>query len=521
MRAAVYARVSTEKQAEKYSLPTQKKLCVELCEKNNWEVVEVLVDDGYSGSLFEERPAFSRLLTLAQQRKIDVIVVTDIDRLARPDNLVDMGRLQQVLITGHVKLATLGGRVSDLTNSSDWFFSSLESLMAGWERKKIKERVRRVVRERKQQGFFWGVVEPSGYRWEGKKLVLRERREVRFGKHKGRKYTILSADEVREIFDLYLSGHSVKAIADRLNVRDSAVGPILDRAMFYAGWILEDYRDKHRHSRREDRMRRPLARGSHPPIISEFEAKRVLELRNEVHRHYKTTRERFPTYGLMRCGICGAPLNIQLTVKPSGRRYYYYVCANRKFARTKNIKPCPLKWRRVDEVEAQVWAAFERIVTRPEVVFSLMKKSRLYSDELRKKLIGLEKDIADLSQRKQRLWDLFEFANTQDEVSNLRLRLERVELELAVKKQKKAEVEADLAMQDSIPKRSREITEILRMLGDIVSEANEEERRTLLRRVFSEVVLEGDGTLSYRVQLPVLKEEAGLVSLSKQGIIFR
>lgn len=516
MRAAVYARVSTEKQAEKYSLPTQKKLCVELCQKNEWEVVEVLVDDGYSGSLFEERPAFSRLLSLAQRRKIDVIVVTDVDRLARPDNLVDMGRLQQVLITSHVKLATLGGRISDLSNSSDWFFSSLESLMAGWERKKIKERVKRVVKEKKRQGFFWGVVEPSGYRWEGKNLVLRETREVRFGKHKGRKYTIFSADEIREIFDLYLAGHSVKTIAKRLNTTDSVVGPILDRAMFYAGWILEDYKDKHRHSRRADRMRKPLAKGLHPPIISEFEAKRVLKLRNEVHRYYKTTREKFPTYGLIKCGICGAPLNIQLAVKPSGRKYYYYICANRKFARLKDIKPCPLKWKRVDEIETQVWAMFERIITTPEVVFSLMKESRSHSDELREKLLRLEKDILDLSQRKRRLWDLFEFANTKEEVSNLKSRLERVELELAVKRQRKTEVEADLAMQESIPERSREITEVLRMLGDIVSEANEEERRELLRKVFSEVVLEEDGTLSYKVQVPVFKQESECASLTKQ-----
>ncbi|CAD7776596.1 hypothetical protein DMNBHIDG_01324 [Candidatus Methanoperedenaceae archaeon GB37] len=98
----------------------------------------------------------------------------------------------------------------------------------------------------------------------------------------------------------------------------------------------------------------------------------------------------------------------------------------------------------------------------------------------------------------------------------MKSRLERVELELAVKRQRKTEVEADLAMQESIPERSREITEVLRMLGDIVSEANEEERRELLRKVFSEVVLEEDGTLSYKVQVPVFKQESGCASLTKQ-----
>ncbi len=55
MRAALYARVSTDKQAEKYGIPSQIEALRRRCLERGWSIVPdtdrgAFVDDGFSGS---------------------------------------------------------------------------------------------------------------------------------------------------------------------------------------------------------------------------------------------------------------------------------------------------------------------------------------------------------------------------------------------------------------------------------------------------------------------------------------
>ncbi len=66
MRAALYARVSTDKQAEKYGIPSQIEALRRRCLERGWNIVpdtdrEAFVDDGFSGSELN-RPALNRLI---------------------------------------------------------------------------------------------------------------------------------------------------------------------------------------------------------------------------------------------------------------------------------------------------------------------------------------------------------------------------------------------------------------------------------------------------------------------------
>ena len=68
-RAVLYLRVSTDMQAEKFSLPAQEKLTKELATKHGWEIVKTYRDEGFSGSWIEKRPQFSMLLKDAALKK--------------------------------------------------------------------------------------------------------------------------------------------------------------------------------------------------------------------------------------------------------------------------------------------------------------------------------------------------------------------------------------------------------------------------------------------------------------------
>jgi|GEM_PF-1815638 len=498
MRAIIYRRVSDEKQTEKYSLPAQLKLCRELCHRNGWQVVKELADEGYSGALFEERPGFSELFQFAGQKRIDVIVVTDLDRLARPDNLVDLGRIQKILIENNVKLATISGRISDLSNSSDWFFSSLESLMAGWERKKIKERVKRGVKEKKLQGYFWGTTEPSGYIKEKGMLISNPVRMEKIGKG-GHRYTILSSNETKEIFNLYLTGEAVISISRKMNVSDNTISGILDRAMFYAGYIL-DMRD-------EGRI---LAKGLHEPIIPETQARNALELRSEKHKIHQKSRERYPALGLIKCAVCNASINLKMSVKRE-KRYYHYICGNRRFAIIRRIKHCTLPTFRVSDVEAKIWNTTEKIVTSPENVFKMLSNSNLFLQHCYDRLLNIESELSSLTQRKKRLMELYEFINTNEEIKEHRIKIEKLESQMLAKQNELATIQNDIKMQESAPRKHGEIIKTLEIFQEIITEAEESEKRQILRSLFKTILLHPNGEISYKLQIPMISPETPVI----------
>ena len=98
MRAAVYARVSTEDQAreEKVSLETQVGDIEAYCKGKGYEVVKPYYIDIQSGSdSMKERPQFEKMLDDAKRRLFDVIVSWTPDRLFR--NMWPAARLKRTV----------------------------------------------------------------------------------------------------------------------------------------------------------------------------------------------------------------------------------------------------------------------------------------------------------------------------------------------------------------------------------------------------------------------------------------
>ncbi|MDP2954078.1 MAG: recombinase family protein, partial [Chloroflexota bacterium] len=103
-RAALYVRVSTEKQTERYGIASQADALVRRAQDNGLVVVpegHPLVDDGYSGESLD-RPAMNRLRELVRQRLVDVVLAYDPDRLSR--RLSDLLLLADELEAHGVKL---------------------------------------------------------------------------------------------------------------------------------------------------------------------------------------------------------------------------------------------------------------------------------------------------------------------------------------------------------------------------------------------------------------------------------
>lgn len=83
-RVAIYARVSTEEQAENgYSIDAQLDTLRKYCELYGGEIVSEYVDRGVSGKSIQGRYELQRLLKDAEEAKFDEVIVWKFNRMAR------------------------------------------------------------------------------------------------------------------------------------------------------------------------------------------------------------------------------------------------------------------------------------------------------------------------------------------------------------------------------------------------------------------------------------------------------
>ena len=82
MRAAIYARFSTELQNDK-SIDDQEALCRAYAAREGHEVVQVYSDAAKSGGSIQGRPGVQQLMRDAGQDRFQVIIVEALDRLSR------------------------------------------------------------------------------------------------------------------------------------------------------------------------------------------------------------------------------------------------------------------------------------------------------------------------------------------------------------------------------------------------------------------------------------------------------
>ena len=162
MRVAVYARVSTTRQAQAQTIEQQLDRLRAAVAGRGWELGEkhVYRDDGYSGARLG-RPGLDRLRDHAALADLDLVLVTAPDRLAR-------NYVHQVLLID--ELAGRGCQVEFLdrpmsSDPHDQLLLQIRGAVAEYERTLIAERMRRGRQAKLRAGTLlpW-TTPPFGYR---------------------------------------------------------------------------------------------------------------------------------------------------------------------------------------------------------------------------------------------------------------------------------------------------------------------------------------------------------------------
>ena len=170
MRVALYARVSTTRQAQAQGIEQQLDRLRAAAAERGWELDDqhVYRDDGYSGARIG-RPGLDRLRDHAALAELDLVLVTAPDRLAR--NYVHQVLLIEELAGHGCQVEFLDRPMS--ADPHDQLLLQIRGAVAEYERTLIAERMRRAGRRscgrarccrgpRLRSGTGWTLSGPAG-----------------------------------------------------------------------------------------------------------------------------------------------------------------------------------------------------------------------------------------------------------------------------------------------------------------------------------------------------------------------
>ncbi len=363
MNVAIYARVSTDAQAEQgYSLGAQITDCTAKAKELGGTIIKEYVDDGYSGA-YLERPALELLREALRAKMFQAVVCYDVDRLSR--NLS-----HQLLVTEEIEKsgASLVFVKSDYQSTPEGrMFYAIKGAFAGYEREKIKERTARGKLAMMKQGKVVADSHVYGYDFD----------------KENRCYVVnpLEARNINKIFELYTDGYGgITAILRWMNEHMDEYPPpngtnwalasihnILRRDMYTGKWYAHKIHHTKTGAKKEKKTVRPKSEWvemSCPRIVSDevfLEAQRILKRNNTFD--FKREKRSHLGAGLLYCLQCGHRLYVQTGY--GGKSYY--MC-KRKDSKVGETKGCGARQMQCDTVDEAIWEMLREICQSPDTL---------------------------------------------------------------------------------------------------------------------------------------------------------
>jgi len=508
MRVALYARVSTDKQAEKYGIPSQIEALRKRCLERGWTLVidgdkDAFIDDGYSGSELD-RPALNRLRQAVREGRVDMILVYDPDRLSR--KLYHQMILAEEFEKQGIKLEFITQEMG--TSAEDKMFFNMRGLVAEYEREKIRERTIRGSREKARQGkVVNGGGIPFGFRYNKEKATLEEDHE--------------KGQTIRLVFYTFANESlSLQGLAERLNRlhiptprggdrwRASTLGIML-RNEVYIGRMHQ-----FRQYRVEPRLRRQpssrIKKTSHVLrpreewITVEVTSLVPNELFEDVQRKLKTnaqlskrnTKREYLLSGLLYCSRCGGRMG--------GHAIHcvpYYRCYRKDnpdrvpFNIDGSPQPCSCPEVKAETIEPTVWDTLCQLIRDPDFLIEELNKRNVDNSRtkeiLERELLLCRTRLKAIPDEKRRLVEGYRKGLYADFM--MREDMELIQKEQGELEKRRAELERQLAQRqltESQEKRIRSFAEKICTGLDTLDFAG---RQELTRLLVEKVLFDGQG----------------------------
>ena len=196
VRAAIYLRISLDREMDGLAIERQREDCWKIARDRGWTVVEEYVDQSKSATNKQKRrEAYDRMCEDYVRGRFDAIICWDLDRLTRqPRQLEDWIDAAE---DHGLRLVTANGE-ADLDTDAGRLFARVKAAVARSEVERKGKRQHRAHQQRAEMGKPPTGVRPMGY--DGKGEIIED-----------------EANVVKLIYKSFLIGASLKAIAAALS----------------------------------------------------------------------------------------------------------------------------------------------------------------------------------------------------------------------------------------------------------------------------------------------------------------
>ena len=379
LQVALYARVSSEQQAQAQTIASQLAALHERIKADGAVLIQAhsYIDNGYSGSTLI-RPALERLRDAVAAAELDRVYVHSPDRLARKYAYQVM--LLEEFARSGVEVVFLNRELGQ--SPEDALLLQVQGMIAEYERAKMLERSRRGKRHKAKQGsvnVLGGA--PYGYRYLSK---AEAGGEARYEVHDD------EAQVVRQIFDGIgrerLSIGAVKRRLEQAGIPSPKGKPYWDRSTIWGLLKNPAYKGEAAFGKTQTgplrpRLREQKSRALQPrraystydkppedwlfiPVPAIVSEALFTSVQSQLEENKKRSRQgqrgaKYLLQGLLVCACCGYAYYGK-AISPSARkgkprRYAYYRCIGSDAYRFGGKRICANTQQRTDRLEQAVW----------------------------------------------------------------------------------------------------------------------------------------------------------------------
>ncbi len=519
MRAAIYARVSTERQQQQQTIDSQLAALEAWVQQHGHDIAphHIFTDEGYSGSRLD-RPGLDALRDAAHDGKFDLVIVLCPDRLARK-------YAYQVILLEELRRAScevvfLQHPISEDPN--DQLLLQIQGAIAEYERAVLGERFRRGKLQKARAGYYLAGKAPYGYRYIPKRdeapgyLVVNE----------------AEAEVVRLVYGWLIKEQmTVRQILKRLNFGDyyprsgrrpwsnSVVHHILSDPVYAGTAYANRYRPvppkkpRGRGPRTTENSCRQLKPKEEwiaipvPPIITSetFDLAAAQLARNSALSYRHNTKYTYLLRCLLTCQTCG--LSMFGITRPASAKQpvrAYYNCRGKDCVMSARPRACPRRPVKAAEIEGAVWEHITHLLANPEHLLTQFREFAQIATEGQSQQQAaaqkLEASLRRVVREEQRLVDAY-----QAEVISLEELAARRRL-LADRRQALLRQQAEqVKLRQETLTAHKTFTDLSAFCARVrarLEEATFAEKQTILQMLIERIIV-GEGTLEIRHVIPL------------------
>lgn len=462
-RAAIYIRVSTERQAEEgFSLEAQQSILTDVLERKGLQLYRVYSDPGVSGGSFK-RPGVQAMIEDMKAKRFDTILIHKLDRLSR--NLGDLYSFIDMINKIDVRLiiAAQGTEEIDTRSPMGKAFLFFSGIWAQIYLENLREETLKGLTKKMEKGGRHGSRPPLGYTHDDEYNLIIVPEEAKL---------------VQEAFSMYLKGIGRNKIAQHMNTFSrlkeggkwdaKSIMTIVSNHT-YAGY--NHFKPAHWSDER-----RIITEGKHEALVSKEDFEKAQKfIKRRSNGQMSKNSYMYAYSGILKCGNCASNYNGNSTTqKLAGggtQTYKSYRCHHNYLHKTCDSPSIQ------EKLVTQL--VFERLILSSEGGLQEKKKP-----EKKNNTVDLQKEV-EISNRRRKNWmmALGDGKLTSDDYAMLSDEEDARMKEVYAKiKEEQAETEPEIPTQ--------ELIHMVMNIRDNWDLFEEDTQKELIQNLFRKIVIE-------------------------------